>query len=182
MPPRVPLTQVHSPGFNGRPGSQYGRVSITATIELPGSLTLPDRMVTVLHERLKVRMAEAADAVIEDARMQLQPGHGYDTGLLHESLTKELVDTFLGAANGAEEGVFYDLGSHEAPYWVYVEFGHLTRAGNWWEGYHYLENAIAMNRTTIRRLAYEAWADTIVILAGQSRANLGILSPHQVFP
>jgi hypothetical protein len=162
VPPRVGSTFTNAPGFSGRPGSQYGPVDITVTIDTSSLDLLPERMDAHLKRNLELRLAEAARKVIEDAQLQLQPGHGYDTGLLHDSLTYELMRL-------TTDGVFYELGSDQAAYWQYVEFGHMTRSGNFWPGYHMLENALRMNEAYIRQKVREAWADTALMLAAEAR-------------
>jgi hypothetical protein len=160
-----PATRIFRGGNYQNPlQRQFG---ITVAIEEFNLPTLPDRMADVLQEALIFHLKDAAEAVISDAQMQLVPGHGYDTGLLHDSLVYRLAEHLLAT------GVFYDLLSEQAYYWRYVEFGHWTTAGNWWEGYHFLENAILMNEGHIRRTVREAWADTMVKLAAEARAAYG---------
>lgn len=126
--------------------------------------TLPTRLNNHFHTVLRITMADAADTIIEDAQADLTPGHGYDTGLLRDSLTKNLVDLAMGA------GVFYVLNSDAADYWAAVEFGHVLPDGSFWPGYHFLSNAVEKNRANIFRAAYEAWVVTAGILSAESRA------------
>ena len=128
--------------------------------------TLPERMSAHFGEALILTMGWAADQIIKDAEAQLVPGHGYDTGLLHNSLVKDLVQLGLGA------GVFYSLSSDAAEYWQYVEFGHLTTGGNWWSGYHYLGTAVEQNRGNIIMAAAEAWRFTASALSAESLAAI----------
>lgn len=117
--------------------------------------TLPERFRIALSATLNIRMEEAADQIVDDAQAQLVPGHGYDTGLLHDTLTKVLVD--------AVDASIYEILSKEADYWKYVEFGHMLVNGQWWEGYHYIANAIEMNRGLIWDKARQAFSDAIGI-------------------
>lgn len=126
--------------------------------------TLPDRLTRHYQAALVISMAWAADKIIDTAQQQLVPGHGYDTGRLHDSLTKELVKIGLGA------GVFYVLTSDAADYWEYVEFGHVTSAGNWWPGYHFLGQAVDAHRSTIIQAAASAWVVTAGRLSVESKA------------
>lgn len=132
--------------------------------------TLPDRMVESLTRHLVTRLGEAADRVIQQAQARLKPGHGYDTGLMHDTLVSRLGVVF--------EAVFYDLLSDQADYWTYVEFGHWMRNGQWWEGYHFLEDSVIENEAYIRSKVVEAYRDTVQDLAIEARvppAMRGIL-------
>lgn len=175
LPTALPsLTQLGTGTRAFRGGSYMNplqrQFAVTVDIEEFNLPTLPDRMADTLRDALIFHLKDAAERVIGDAQAQLVPGHGYDTGLLHDSLTYRLAEHLLAT------GVFYDLLSEQAYYWRWVEFGHWTTAGNWWEGYHYLENAILANEGYIRRTVREAWADTMVKLAAQARAAYG--GPH----
>lgn len=163
---------VRSTTFVGRPsGSGFqprsGRwVSFNATVDLGNMPTLGVRMEEAFGRHLTDTLAEAADLVIERAQSKLHPGHGYDTGLMSRSLTRHLVDGFMSAAR-----VAYDLESDEAEYWVFVEFGHMMRNGQWWEGYHFLMDSVIEMEGVIRDKVREAWARTIVTLAGESAVS-----------
>lgn len=132
-------------------------IAVTADVDLMGLERVPDEFMFNLHVHLEDRLSEVCDKVISDAMMQLQPGHGYETGRMHDTLVSRLVEEVEGMWS---EGVFYDLLSDEAPYWVYVEFGHMTRAGNWWVGYHFLENAVLANTAFLDVKVAEAVFDT----------------------
>jgi hypothetical protein len=131
------------------------------SIDELGLATLPDRMAESLHRHLETRLNEVAHKIIATAQASLVPGHGYDTGLLHNSLIARLV--------AEAEGIFYDLLSERAHYWQWVEFGHHLRNGGWWEGYHYLEEAVIANEGSIRQAIREAFYDTVQDLAMESR-------------
>ena len=155
---------------------------VHADVDMGNLPTLPVRMTERFQQALVFHLRDVAEAVVEDAKMQLQPlGHapgairgphvdlpgGYDTGRLHESLTFHLVHGLL--ASGI---VAYDFDSEEAEYWAYVEFGHwvVNAQSPWfWRGYHMLENAIQMNLPKLRRSVRAAWADTAVALAAEAR-------------
>jgi hypothetical protein len=140
-----------------------------ATVDMGDLPTLGDRMADHFKERLVVHLGAAARLIVEAAKAQLVPGHGYDTGKMHDTLTAVLVNQALVAA----DAVFYDLESPEAFYWVFVEFGHMMRNGQWWEGYHFLQNAVVANETRIRSAVRAAWADTVQVLGAESRVLRG---------
>ena len=129
--------------------------------------TLPARASTHFQECLVISMSVAADVILLEAQSQLVPGHGYDTGLLHDSLVKNLVEVALAG------GVFYTLSSDAAEYWADVEFGHLQADGSFWPGYHYLSQAVENNRVTVFAAAAEAWRLSAGILDAESAAMLG---------
>lgn len=147
------------PGHYTRPQDRL--FALEVSFDLLNLPTLPERMDESLHRNLVRRLGQAADHVIDLAQAQLKPGHGYDTGLMHDTLVKRLGTVF--------EAVFYDLLSDQAYYWQWVEFGHWTVAGNWWEGYHFLEGAVIASEAHIRSKVVEAYRDTVMELAIQAR-------------
>jgi hypothetical protein len=184
MPPRVgSSTLVGDLVFGGALSPRGSRwLSFNATIDMGSLPSLGDRMAEVLHGRLVVRLGEAADLIIDRAKAKLQkkpPGvktpdgniYGYDTGLMHDTLVAKLVETTASALAGGEDGVYYDLESDEAWYWVFVEFGHLLRNGTWWPGYHFLTSTVIENEAMIRQRVRQAWGDTVVILAAQAAVS-----------
>ena len=121
-----------------------------ATIEMGNLPSLDERMDAIIHQTLVRRMAEAAGEIITAARAKLQVKpddvttpdgniYGYDTGLMYNSLTALLVDTY----SLEMKRVAYDLAAPDAPYWQFVEFGHMLRNGGWWPGYHFLSSTVA---------------------------------------
>jgi hypothetical protein len=131
--------------------------------------TLPDRMERYFHEALMVTVPPAVDAVINNAKSQLQPGHGYDTGRLHDSLTKEIISSALAM------GVIYSLQSDEADYWASMEFGFMHVGGTFFPGYHFFQNAINANRGRLGKAAWQAWRVASARLAAEAMIqNLGI--------
>lgn len=173
MPPRVSSALLR--GNDRDPSNRM--VRFTATVDMLDLPTLPDRMMNTFHKALVFHLHDAARRVISTARGYLvrleEPAvkvnwegkaiHGYDTGLLYITLISELVHE-LG------DGVFYDIGTDEAPYWRFVEFGFHTRSGAWWPGYHFLEQAIRDNEGYIRQRVREAWHDTATLLAREAQA------------
>jgi hypothetical protein len=131
--------------------------------------TLPDRMERYFHEALMVTVPPAVDAVINHAKSQLQPGHGYDTGLLHDTLTKEIVSAAMAM------GVIYSLQSDQAEYWASMEFGFMHVGGSFFPGYHFFHNAINANRGRLGKAAWQAWRVASARLAAEAMIqNLGI--------
>lgn len=126
--------------------------------------TLPTRFALAFDATLRIRMSEVADKIVDDAKQQLQPGHGVDTGKLKESLTKKLIEVAAGA--------MYKIYSDEAAYWSFVEIGHMLRNGEWWEGYHYIHNAIEMNRGLLKSKAQQAFHEAAVITRASSGLHL----------
>jgi len=137
---------------------------ITVDADMLNLPTLPQRMDDHMQKALIFHLQDAAEKVIVTAQQSLVPGHGYDTGRMHDSLIYALAEHLL------ETGVFYDLFSEEAYYWRYVEFGHWTRGGNFWPGYHFLENSLRLHEATIRTSVRAAWHDTAIALAAEARA------------
>lgn len=174
MPPRVT-----SSGLAGGPYQVPSNrtFQFTASVDMTTLPTLPQRMEGALTDALIWHMHDAARAVIATARGYLvrleEPAvktnwegkaiHGYDTGLMYITLISRLASHLLAS------GVFYDLLSEEAEYWRYVEFGFHTRSGQWWPGYHFLEQAIRENEGYIRQRCREAWADAAIILAREGQ-------------
>ena len=165
-------------------------LTLDTSVDMGNLPTLPERMHERLVQALIFHLRDVCEAVVEDARMQLQPlGHGpgeivgphvdfpggYDTGKLRDSLTYHLVDSLISSGM-----VAYDLDSEEAEYWKWIEFGHwVTRAKTpwYWQGYHMLENAIGMNIMKLRRAVRMAWSDTMVALAAEARTPMPGMRP-----
>ena len=161
--------------FTGAPaGSFIPRnqrwITFHATIDMGNLPTLGDRMADTFRYYLIIRLREAAEIIIERAKAKLVPGHGYDTGLMHDTLVAKLVGA-LEASMPSGDGVYYDLESDEAWYWVFVEFGHMLRDGNWWPGYFFLTSTVIESESLIRQRVREAWGDTVVALAAQARVG-----------
>jgi hypothetical protein len=164
------------PDYRNPANRQFG---VHASVDMLNLPTLPERMHERLTQALVFHLKDAAEAIIEDARLQLVPGHGYDTGLLSETLTYDLAAGLLAT------GVYYDLLSREAEYWQWVEFGHWVmnaRQPWFWPGYHYLENAIGMNIPKITRSVRAAWADTAIALAAEARVPVPGMHPGGTSP
>ncbi len=139
--------------------------AISCDVELFNLPTLPDRMANHLQKALIWHLRDVAESVVAMAQQSLVPGHGYDTGLLHDTLTFALAEHLL------ETGVYYDLFSEVAYYWRWVEFGHwIAGTNSFWPGYHMLENALIAHETKIRGAVREAWQDTVIKLAAEARA------------
>lgn len=173
MPPVVRSQTAIGPlGTSGLVPRSQRWVSFEARIDMGNLLTLDTRMEEALHRHLMRFFGEGAQLVIERAQSKLYPGHGYDTGLMQSTLTAKLVDTYMGSLRAA---VAYDLESDQADYWVWVEFGHMTRAGNWWPGYHFLTSSVVEMEGVLRQKVMEAWAATVLELAGQAAVG-GVLS------
>lgn len=138
--------------------------------------TLPARMDTYYRAALWVTVPSAVDAVITNARSQLQPEHGYDTGLMYSSLDKKII-------SGAAIGVVYTLGADKAvrppsknetdpfPYWLAMETGFIQKDGVFWPGYHYYQNAINKLRPRLGKAAALAWRMAGAKLAAESAAR-----------
>jgi hypothetical protein len=141
-------------------------LGINIEIDMGNTMSLGERMADHLRHFLEVRMGEAAEVIVMRAKSKLVPGHGYDTGLMHDSLTAALV-------NASEDYIVaYDLGAGDsgtygsgAYYWVFVEFGHMTTAGNWWPGYHFLSSALLENEALVMSKVKQAIADTMGALS-----------------
>lgn len=174
MPPRV-SSQTFA-GYLGIPGFvPHGSrwIEFNATIDMGDLPSLGDRMADVLHARLEARLGDVAHRVVDLAKSKLVPGHGYDTGLMHDNLVAKLVSDAIDAL----DAVYYDLESDQADYWIFVEFGHMLRNGNWWPGYHFLSSSVIEMEPQIRQAVRDAWGDTVVILASAAR-----VSPHLPIP
>lgn len=89
-------------------------------------------------------------------RSQLVPGHGYDTGKLHDSLKVKLVKLAFDPG--------FDIVAEDVDYWAYVEFGHMQRDGNWWEGYHYAAKAMQAHMEALQGASRVAWKTTAQIV------------------
>ncbi len=143
---------------------------------------LPERLHAHFTAALTWHLEDAAQRVIDTARTYLvrleeapvmhdsqgREIHGYDTGLMYLSMKYELMEALL------VQGVFYELRSDEAEYWEYVEFGHwvFSKDGPWfWPGYHFFATAIEQNMSYIRERCREAWQDTALQLAFETRVS-----------
>ena len=131
--------------------------------------TLGTRMDVIYRKNLMLTVPHAVDNIVAYAVGELQPGHGYDTGLLHDTLTKVLVEDLMA------EGVFYSVLSEEAGYWEYMEFGFTMQDGNFWPGYHFIEQAISVHHRDILQAAALAWTATEMELAAETAA-VGMLA------
>lgn len=177
--PRLRQFAAKHPSTSFLQGQNYRRpddrfFAARVDIELFNLPTLPERMFDHLSEALIFHVKDAAEAVIDTAQQQLVPGHGYDTGLMHDTLTAALAEHLLAT------GVYYDLFSAEAYYWRWVEFGHWMVNGQFWEGYHFLETSLKAHEATLRRAVREAWQDTAIKLAFEARAATS--NPINHFP
>lgn len=150
-------------GFSPRP-SRF--VSFHATVDMGSLLSLGPRMEMSLKENLTEHLRNVCWEIVNRAQSKLYPGHGYDTGLMQKTLQAKLVTGFLDAM------VAYDLESDDAFYWVFVEFGHMTRSGNWWPGYHFLTESVMEMEADIRDAIRMAWNQTVVDLAMQGHVPL----------
>lgn len=122
----------------------------------------------LFHAGLVIEVPKAVDAIINNAKGQLSPGHGYDTGLMKSTLTKNLLTASLSA------GVIYELLSDEADYWIYMEDGFTTANGDWIEGYHFFARAIQANRGRMGKAIAKAWRDASVVLAAKAMMPRGV--------
>lgn len=127
---------------------------------------LPYRMEKIFNRALTITVPPAVDAVIRNAQSQLIPGHGYDSGLLRNSLTKHIITRAMG------QGVLYSLGSDRAEYWVYVESGFTAANGDFIEGYHFFEKAIAANKGRLGKACWQAWRITSAQLAAEAMVGI----------
>lgn len=151
-------------------GARY--FGITAEVDMGNLWTLGARWEEALRGALERRLGEACDHIVNKAKSKLVPGHGYDTGLMHDSLHKALVEAV------DDWMVAYDLEADpiDVYYWVFVEFGHMTSAGNWWPGYHFLSSSVMESEALIKAKVNAAMADAMGILMAQARLDsaLGI--------
>lgn len=175
MPPLI-TSSIFQKGAYQSPANR--NFAFTASVDMTSLPTLPQRLDEHFQQALIFHVEDAARKVISTARGWLvrleEPAvkvnfegkgiHGYDTGLMYVTLIQRLATHLLAS------GVFYDLFSEEAEYWRYVEFGFHTRGGEWWPGYHFLEQAIRDNEGYIRQRVREAWADTAMVLAKEAQA------------
>lgn len=130
-------------------------------------------LLPLLHAALIRNLRTVADAIIVDVQdnaVKLQPEHvpydlipgGRDTGTMADSLIASLIE---GLTN-----VTYQFSSASAPYWEYVEFGHMVTGGSWWDGYHFFGNAIDRHKEAIIAAARLSWAEAVL----GTRGALGV--------
>lgn len=173
---------LRQPGGTFTPHSQRW-ASFTATLDASGADSLGEDMERILHERLVIRMGEAALDVVKLAASHLREkpkdivtpdGHiyGLDTGKMHDTLTAQLVAAYAQSL----DKVYYDLLSPQADYWIWVEFGHMLRNGAWWPGYHFLGGALLQSEPHIRQKVRQAWSDTVIIMASRASVAGGPVS------
>ena len=65
---------------------------------------------------------------------QLEPGHGWITGNLHDSINSN-VKSHKGSHATIEAYT-------KIEYAPFVDDGHTLRNGEWWEGYHFMEKGL----------------------------------------
>ncbi len=65
----------------------------------------------LLTKRLEKALTEEGNAIVVAAQANLYPGHGYETGELHDSIHYDTIDSLHGELHV------------DAPYAAYVEFG-----------------------------------------------------------
>ncbi len=164
-----------SPGLAGGPGRVFPAsnfvprgnrlMGFTVEIDMGNLWTLGIRWEAALRIALAIRLGEAADFIVNRAKSKLYPGHGVDTGKMQASLHKSLV---LAAEDWM---VAYDLEGDpvDTYYWVFVEFGHMTRAGNWWPGYHFLSSTLMESEALIKAKVFQAMMDTYAVLIAQKQ-------------
>jgi len=92
-------------------------------------------------------MAEDARVILEE-RSEQRTGKRYWTGNLQQS-----IDINPTTSAGEITGVSVGPDMRKAPYAEWIEYGHYRVAGDfggdqgeWWEGYHYMEEAYAKNK------------------------------------
>ena len=107
-------------------------------------------------QQLAIVMAPVAAKMVADMKAQLYDGHGYDTGKLSNSLTFDLVNI---AQNPG-----FDVLAKDVDYWRYVSFGHFLANGGWWEGYHFVENAMEGMLSSLDEAARAAWVTTAAMI------------------
>lgn len=121
-------------------------------------------------------VAAAIVADVQDRAVKLQPEHvpydlipgGRDSNTMADSLIATLAESLTN--------VSYIFSSASAPYWEYVEFGHMVRGGSWWDGYHFFGNAIDRHKESVIAAARLSWAEAVL----GTRATLGIANPTRI--
>lgn len=151
------------PGFIPR-GNRW--MNLIAEVDM-GNVehVLEHRLPELFRDFLYDTIGPVAGRMIDTAKGQLYPHHGVRTGKLKATLDAFLVE----AAFESFSGVFFDLESHDAPYWVWVEFGHMRNDGSWWPGYHFLENAVREHEKELMVAIQQAWKMTTDMLGAESK-------------
>ena len=84
----------------------------------------------VLEEKLNEILVNFT-ANIQD---QLEPGHGYKRGDLHDSIQSDI--------ESVSNGIGVIRAYSKLYYTPFVDEGHTLRNGEWWEGYHFMEKGL----------------------------------------
>lgn len=126
------------------------------------------RTQVVFHACLMKNIPPAVERIVEYAKLQLVPEHGYDTGLLQHTLEKVLITAAM------DVGVIYKIDSLYAWYWAYMEDGFTMANGEYWPGYHYIRNAVDRQKGTLGRAVKKSWREAAAILSMQANAMQGV--------
>ena len=152
-------------GMNFSGSSPYFGVNF---LGLDGLQHLDRDTEAIFYANLTTEVYRAVDAIIKNAKSQLVPGHGYDEGLLHDTLTKEIV------ADAMSTGVIYKLLSDGAYYWPFIEDGYTRQDGTFIEGLHFFREAVKKNHGRIGLAASMAWKKTSYTLSLKAAMPKGV--------
>lgn len=84
-------------------------------------------------DMLEEQLDDISLNLVANIQGQLTPGHGYITGDLHDSIQSDYTQDGLNGLVRAYSQIEY------APY---VDIGHTLRNGEWWSGYHFMEQGL----------------------------------------
>lgn len=80
------------------------------------------------------KLDEIAGNLQENIKDNLWVGHGLDTGELFRNIASDSkLDGKIGIVTAW----------YTRPYGEYVDIGHTLRNGEWWEGYHFMDEGLA---------------------------------------
>ena len=128
------------------------------------------------------KIKERAQQLLEDASAA-RTGKKYWTGTLQNTIRPTLVDGQVIATAGKTIGIVVGPALGTVSYAGYVEVGHATRGGNWWEGYHYMENAfVQLYDKVMRDIEKAVEARVNEVASGKVKALPGRNVFKEMFP
>jgi len=128
------------------------------------------------------KIKDRAQQLLENASAA-RTGKKYWTGKLQESIRTRLVEGQGIATAGKTIGFVVGPDLRTVPYAGYVEVGHATRGGDWWEGYHYMENAfVQLYDKVVRDIEKAVEARVNEVASGKAETLPGRNIFKEMFP
>jgi len=98
-----------------------------------GAMNLPNRIINEALPMTARRTLKAGEEAAKQSYLRQRKSGG------PSAIISSFVDRIQSAGSSKVIGVL-QAGGPQAPYAVWVNFGHRLRDGSWWEGYHFMED------------------------------------------